>query len=80
MAIAQTAARIKQPPASPFVLGDFDDFREVCQQQRVYIQMGILDRMIAIDNMQRLAELWSIADADQDLVQGIMVESFGGLV
>lgn len=76
MAIAQGAARIKQPPSSLFTLGDFDDFCEVCDQQRVYIQMDILDRMVAIDNMQHLAELWGLADADQDLVQEMMAAAF----
>lgn len=59
-------------PISAVPLGDFGDFSEVCEQQRVYIQMGILDRMVAIDNMQRLAELWMLAESDQDLVQEIM--------
>lgn len=80
MAIAQAAAHIKQPLESPFTLGDFDDFLEVCGQQRVYIEMGILDRIIAVDNMQYLAELWGLTDADQDLVQQIMAAAFGGLV
>jgi hypothetical protein len=64
-------APVKTSEAAP--LGDLDDFRECCAQQRWFYDLGILPLATAVDNLQWLAERWDlIALHGQDGIQDAM--------
>jgi hypothetical protein len=59
------------------VLGDIDDFAECAGYQAWFFSEGWIDLHTAVDNLQRLAELWGLVDdVGQDRVQEIMAEMF----
>lgn len=59
------------------ILGDVDDFIECVGHQSWYFAEGWIDLHTAVDNLQRLAELWGlIEDVGQDRIQEIMAAPF----
>ncbi|MEK9281188.1 hypothetical protein MTR72_16460 [Bradyrhizobium sp. ISRA442] len=59
------------------ILGDVDDFVEVCGQQAWFFSEGWIDLHTAVDNLQRLAELWGlIEEVGQDAIQALMADAF----
>ena len=68
-------APVKTSEAAP--LGDLDDFRECCAQQRWFYDLGILPLATAVDNLQWLAERWDlIALHGQGAIQDAMALAF----
>lgn len=64
-------------PSERLVLGDVEDFVEACAQQAWFLDIAIIDLQTAVDNLQRLAELWGlIGEVGQDRVQAIMAAAF----
>lgn len=57
-------------------IATFDEFECMCADYADWWRVGILDRITAIDCVQRHAELWGWADAGQDRVQAAMAEAF----
>ncbi|MGY4624582.1 hypothetical protein [Bradyrhizobium sp. USDA 4486] len=63
--------------AERLVLGDINDFAECCGYQAWFLSRGWIDLQTAVDNMQRLAELWGLVDeVGQDHVQAAMAAPF----
>jgi hypothetical protein len=59
------------------LLGDLNDFRECCAQQRWFCELGILPLSTAVDNLQWLAERWDLISMHgQDTVQDAMGLAF----
>ncbi len=58
-------------------LGDVEDFRECCEVHAWYHAEGWISLQTAADNLQYLAERWSLVDEfGQDTVQAIIAEPF----
>jgi hypothetical protein len=75
MDIPSTQGQIKSGCA-PKVIGDLEDFRLCCAEHRFFVDLGILELPVAVDNLQWLAERWGLVD-DQDEIQSIMARAFG---
>lgn len=59
------------------MLGDAADFAECCGYQAWFLAEGWIDLHTAVDNMQRLAELWDLPlEVGQDAVQAVMADAF----
>lgn len=59
------------------MLGDVEDFAECCGYQAWFYAEGWVSLHTAVDNMQRLAELWDLPlEIGQDAVQAVMVDAF----
>ncbi|WP_213775438.1 hypothetical protein [Bradyrhizobium sp. dw_78] len=55
------------------VLGDLDDFIEVCGLQAELYDRGLIDLHVAVDTLQRLAECWGLPEVHgQDTIQAII--------
>lgn len=62
------------------VLGDIEDFVECCGYQAWFLSRGWIDLHTAVDNMQRLAELWGLVeDHGQDRVQAALAGALRGI-
>ncbi|HEV2159575.1 hypothetical protein [Bradyrhizobium sp.] len=62
------------------VLGDFEDFLEICGFEAWYVERGWKSKQLAVDQLQTLAELWGlIDDVGQDRVQAVMAAPFAEL-
>ncbi|WLB58473.1 hypothetical protein [Bradyrhizobium japonicum] len=61
----------------PLILGDAEDFAECCGYQAWFLAEGWIHLHTAVDNMQRLAELWDLPlEIGQDAVQAVMADAF----
>jgi hypothetical protein len=57
--------------------GDIADFLECVEYQAWFFSMGWIDLLTAVDNMQRLADLWGlINEVGQDRVQQAIATPF----
>jgi hypothetical protein len=60
------------------VLGDIEDFNECCAYQAWFLDLGIIELPVVVDNMQWLADRWGLIEMHgQDAVQQIMAGAFG---
>ncbi|MGV7215902.1 hypothetical protein [Bradyrhizobium sp. UFLA05-112] len=63
------------------VLGDFEDFLDVCGFEAWYVERGWKSKHLAVDQLQELAWLWDLIpdESAQDRVQAAMAAAFVGL-
>jgi hypothetical protein len=58
-------------------LGSIEDFCECCAYQRYFLDLGIIELAVAVDNLQWPAERWHLVEAiGQNEVQRIMETAF----
>jgi hypothetical protein len=65
------------PASEIHALGSLDEFAECCEIQVWFRDNGWVSLHTAVDNLQRLAELWLLVEEyGQDVVQAIMADAF----
>lgn len=62
------------------VLGDFEDFVEICTFESWFVERGWKSKQLAVDHLQTLAWLWDLIPDEfaQDRVQAAMAAAFRG--